>query len=142
MVDKIKTETVNNAGIESLQNDGYKFEELEYEAFYIHFKMIESADKHIIECSTIYMNDNTTTLDECIKNKIYTIPINSNKKWDNFIKYLDSHKSNIKFFYGYLLPDQTEVFLTFPYKTAIGARIVMTHIVAGFINDENLEYSM
>lgn len=139
MVDKIKT--TNNNHTEPLQDDEYKFEELEYEMFYIHFKMVENNEKHAIECSNIYMNDGAMSLNECTKITLYNIPITNNKKWDNFIKYLESHKSNIKFFYGYLLPDQTEVFLTFPYKTAVGARIVMTHVVAGFINEENLDYT-
>lgn len=126
MVEKIKNE-----------DDGiYKFEELIPCRFYLHFKFDESK----VQCGTIYIYDSVATLKECTLSNYYSIPLVNNKKWERFINYLEKNKDNTKFYYGYLLPDQSEVFLTFPYETAIGARLTLTHIVAGFINSENLDY--
>lgn len=130
MVEKIKNEVKN-------EDDGiYKFEELIPDRFYLHFKFSESK----IHCGTIYMDSSVSLLEECATSDYYSIPLINIKKWERFISYLEKNKGNTKFYYGYLLPDQSEVFLTYPYKTAIGARLTLTHIVAGFINSENLDY--
>ena len=130
MMEKIKTE------VKDEEDDIYKFEELIPNRFYLHFKFDESK----IQCGTIYMGDPLNTLKECTLSNFYSIPLINGKKWERFISYLEKNKCNTKFYYGYLLPDQSHVFLTYPYKTAIGARLTLTHMVAGFINSENLDY--
>ena len=129
MVEKIKNEVKN-------EDDGiFKFEELMPYRFYLHFKF----DGSKVECGTIFMEYSISSLEECAISNYYSIPLINGKKWERFISYLEKNKDNHKFYYGYLLPDQSEVFLTFPYETAIGARLTLTHIVAGFINSENLD---
>lgn len=130
MVEKIKNEVKN-------EDDGiYKFEELIPDRFYLRFKFNESK----IQCGTVYMDSSVSRLEECALSDYYSIPLINTKKWERFISYLEKNKDNAKFYYGYLLPDQSEVFLTYPYETAIGAKLTLTHIVAGFINNENLDY--
>lgn len=134
MVDKIKN-------TDEIDDDIYKFEELIDTRHYLHFKLSRpdiTSEKYNIECSILYMPEHTTPLEECSINCQYIVDLIIKKKWDSFIKFIKKNSDNKKFYYGFLQPDETEIFLTYPYETSIGARLTLTHIIAEFIRQEDL----
>lgn len=126
--------------VEKITDDDevYKFEELVESHHYIHFKLQGTS----IECSILYLDNSLETLESLLITPIYSISLGSSKKWDSFIKYINNHTDHYKFWYGYLLPDKTELMLTFPYKTNIGCRMALTHVVGDYTKKESLDVTV